>query len=252
MDVYQKNSLTLGDCLTVLPQIPDASFDAIIADLPYGTTAAAWDATIPLDLLWKEYDRLLKPHGSTILFAAQPFTSTLICSNISNFKYCWYWTKEKGTGFLNSKSQPLRTTEEICVFANSSKITYNPQMTPLEKPYTHSLPNKQSTLNGSGVKSIDRPDEKREYKTYTHACPKNSLHFPRDKANKSLVPTQKPLALLEYIIRTHTNENDHILDNTMGSGTTCLAAQKLGRFYTGIEKNERHFEIAKKRLHPKN
>ena len=242
MEIYN------GDCLQVMPtSLEPNSIDAIIADLPYGTTKCKWDSIIPLELLWNEYKRLLKDNGVVILFSGQPFTTTLISSNIKMFKYCWYWEKEKGTGFLNAKKQPLRVIEEICVFSNAQGV-YNPQMTLLDKPYRHTLPINQSDTVSNGIKSIDDRKPEREYVTYTHAFPKNVLKFTRDKANKSLVPTQKPLALIEYLIETYTNANDTVLDNVMGSGTTGVACQKLNRFFIGIEKNTTHFEIAKSRI----
>ena len=219
-----------------------SSIDCIIADLPYGITQAKWDCELPLESLWAEYKRLAKKNCPIVLFSAQPFTSKLISSNFKMFKYCWYWEKEKGTGFLNAKHQPLRCIEEICVFYTQEK--YHPQMIPLEKPYRHKLPtNASETIND--VASFENPVV---YKEYTHAYPKNILKYPRDNSNKGIHSTQKPLALLEYLVKTYTNDGDCVLDNTMGSGTTCLAAKNLGRKYIGIEIDEKMFNVANQRI----
>ncbi len=234
-----------GDCLEILPTLESNSVDAIITDLPYGTTNCKWDSAIPLSPLWEQYERIIKDDKPIVLFSAQPFTTTLITSNVRKFKYCWYWVKEKGTGFLNAKKQPMRVVEEICVFYDKLH-TYNPQMIPLEKPYKHTLPIKKSDINKGGIKSMAK--EEREYVTYTHTFPKNTLFYPRDKANKGLVPTQKPVGLLEYLVKTYTNENDVVLDSCMGSGTTGIACLNLNRRFVGIELDKEHFAIAKDRL----
>lgn len=232
--------LLLGDCLQLMQTLPDKSVDCVIADLPYGITQAKWDSEIDLEALWAQYKRLSK--GPVILFGSQPFTSKLISSNMDWFKYCWYWEKEKGTGFLNAKKQPLRCIEEICVFYLANK--YNPQMILLDKPYKHKLPTSASeTVNG--VASFG---SKKEYKEYTHSYPKNILRYPRDNSNKGVHSTQKPLALMEYLVRTYTNEGNVILDNVMGSGTTCLAAKNLNRDYIGIELDPEMFAIAESRI----
>ena len=229
-----------------MDHLDEHSVNAIITDLPYGTTYAPWDAVIPFEPLWRAYRRVLKNDGVVLLFGSQPFTSMVIASNIQMYKYCWYWVKEKGSNFLSAKQQPMRVVEEICVF-HEKKHTYNPQMVPLEKPYRHTLPIKKSDIN-KVVKSTSSNDGKRQYKEYTHAYPKNTLYFPRDKANKSLVPTQKPIKLLEYLVKTYTNEGDLVLDSAMGSGTTCLACKNLSRNYIGMEIDPKHYQIALERL----
>ncbi len=237
------NALHLGDCLDVMPQIADKSVDAVIADLPYGITKAKWDCEIPLDCLWREYKRIAKPDAPFVLFGSQPFTSKLICSNLPWFRYCWYWEKEKGTGFLNAKKQPLRCIEDICVFyKNSGK--YTPQMVPLETPYRHKLP----TIATELTNSVASFEEEIQYKEYTHAYPKNLLKYPRDNSNKGRHSTQKPLKLMEYLIKTYTEEGDTILDNVMGSGTTGIAAKKLNRQFIGIEIEEKCYEMAVKAI----
>ena len=190
------DKLLHGDCFEMMANLPNESIDCILADLPFGITQAKWDCELPLDKLWTEYKRLAKPHCPIVLFASQPFTSKLITSNLEMFKYCWYWEKEKGTGFLNAKHQPLRCVEEICVFYTKGK--YNPQMVPLEKPYRHKLP----TLASETINSVASFDAEIVYKEYTHSYPKNLLKFSRDNANKGVHSTQKPLDLLEYLVST--------------------------------------------------
>lgn len=236
------NQLILGDCLEIMPKMPDKCVDCVIADLPYGITKAKWDCELPLDKLWPEYRRLCR--GPILLFASQPFTAKLISSNIEWFKYCWYWEKEKGTGFLNAQRQPLRCIEEICVFYDQGTNKYNPQMIPLEKPYRHKMPTKPSET----IDVVKSFNEGLQYKEYTHSYPKNLLKYPRDNSNQGVHSTQKPVALMEYLIMTHTDAEDIILDNTMGSGTTCVAAKKLGRGYIGIEIDPLMFEVARKRV----
>jgi site-specific DNA-methyltransferase (adenine-specific) len=214
--------------------------------LPYGTTFCDWDAVIPFENLWIQYNRVLKPAGSVLLFSCQPFTTQVISSNLKDFRYCWYWTREKGTGFLNARRQPLRVVEEVCVFYRKA-TPYHPIMVPLEKPYRHTLPRKNSATLNVAPASTTR-DGEREYKDYTHRYPTNLLHFPRDRGGKSLVPTQKPLALLEYMVQTFTQPGDVVLDNTMGSGTCGVACRKLDRRFIGIEKNPDHYAIARDRI----
>jgi site-specific DNA-methyltransferase (adenine-specific) len=231
------------DCLRSLPNLPEKQVDLILADLPYGITQAKWDCEIPLDKLWPLYERVAKPTAAIVLFASQPFTSKLILSKLEWFKYCWYWEKEKGTGFLNAKHQPLRCVEEICVFYQKS-ATYNPQMVELEKPRKRNLP----TSSTETVGEVASFGKEIEYKIYTHAYPKNLLRFGRDKGNKGVHSTQKPLALIEYLVKTHSNEGDLVLDNVMGSGTTGVACKNLGREFIGIEIDPPMFEIAKQRI----
>lgn len=219
------------------------SVDLVLADLPYGITSADWDCEIPLDKLWQEYKRVGKSNTAYVLFSSQPFTSKLIVSNPKWFRYCWYWEKEKGTGFLNVKRQPLRCIEEICVFYKKQP-TYNPQMIPLEKPYVHKLPTSASET----VNDVASFGSNLEYRTYTHAHPKNLLRFARDKSNRGVHSTQKPLALIEYLLETHSKPGDVVLDNVMGSGTTGLACKKLGRQFIGMEIDEKMYKIAEERI----
>jgi len=238
------STLVNADCFDVFPFIDDKSIDAIICDLPFGTTQNKWDSILPLDLLWEQYKRVLKPNGVVLLFGAEPFSSYLRISNIKDFKYDWYWEKDKGTNFGSSRKQPLKKIETISVFYNKQPY-YDCNGDKLDKPYTHTLPINKSGNYGS-FSSMDKTE--REYVTYTHKTKNNLIYFARDNANKGEHPTQKPLALLEMLINTYTNENDIVLDNCMGSNTTGLACQRLNRQFIGIEKEKAYYDISVKRL----
>lgn len=224
----------LGDCLEEMKKIPDGSVDMVMCDLPYGTTQNKWDSVIDLSRLWTEYKRLCT--GAIVLTAAQPFTSALVMSNLKDFKYQWVWQKEAGTGLLNAKKQPLRDHEDVAVFY-SSQPTYNPQMT-VGKPYRCKKGSETNNYNPSGT-VITVNDGTR--------CPKTVLQFARDR-NK-LHPTQKPVALMEYLIKTYTNEGMTVLDNCAGSGTTGVACVNTGRNFIGIERDEAYFKIASDRIY---
>lgn len=228
-----KIDLWQGDCLELMKQIPDKSVDMILCDLPYGTTQNKWDTVIPLESLWRQYRRICK--GAVVLTSAQPFTSVLILSNISEFKYQWVWRKPQGTGHLNAKKQPMRNHEDVNIFY-SSQPTYNPQMTP-GKPYVCKS-GRASENWGSQVSVVtENIGERYPLTVQEFATDKTKLH-----------PTQKPVALMEYLIRTYTNEGMTILDNCMGSGTTGVACVNTNRNFIGIEKDEKYFEIAKNRI----
>jgi len=241
MTIYHQTDLiTLyqGDCLEVMPQLEARSFDCILADLPYGTTACKWDSVIPFEPLWDQYKRLIKPNGAIVLFGSQPFTSILITSNLQWFKYCWVWEKTIASNFLSLKIQPGKKHEDIAVFYQKQP-TYNFQKTPGE-PY------------------IDKPRNRLHNVIRDHSIPKLGIEnsgdrFPSSVQKFSSVvagchPTQKPIALLEYLIRTYTNEGDMILDNTAGSGTTLVAARNTNRRAVGIEMDEGYCRIAAGRL----
>ena len=232
--------LIRGDCLVEMQKIADNSIDCIICDLPYGTTQCKWDSIIDLDLLWKEYKRVIKYNGAIVLFAAQPFTSALVMSNPKMFKYDWVWQKPKGTGHLNAKKQPMRDKEDVLVFYKK-QCNYNPQMTEGE-PYKEKSGWKGTEgYEGYGVdKRIGNDNKGVRY-------PKQVQQF-NVVERGTLHPTQKPIELLEYLVKTYTNENDTILDNTMGSGTTGVAAKNLNRNFIGIELDDKYFEIAEKRI----
>lgn len=233
-------SLHLGDCLEVMRTIPDASVDMILCDLPYGTTQNKWDAVIPFDGLWKEYQRVCRDDSAIVLTAAQPFTSALVMSNPSLFKYDWTWKKEKGTGHLNAKKMPMRDKEDVLVFYKNQPV-YNPQFGKGE-PYDGSarVGKKQQTDNYGKYAAVREDNDGKRY-------PKQVLEFPM-VGRGGLHPTQKPVALMEYLIRTYTNEDEVVLDNTMGSGTTGVACMRSGRKFIGIERDPDYFQIATDRI----
>jgi site-specific DNA-methyltransferase (adenine-specific) len=234
--------LLQGDCIEVMGTFSGGSVDVIIADLPYGLTQAKWDSEIDLDDLWRCYKHVAKPTTPFILFASQPFTSKLIASNLRWFKYCWYWKKEKGNGFLNAKRQPLRSVEEICVFYQK-QCPYYPQMIPLDQPKVEYLSTVTSEQFGTVKTHSTKPVKKVHHAHY----PTTLLEFNRDKKNR-IHSTQKPLALIEYLVKTYSKEGDVILDNVMGSGTTGVACKNLGRSFVGIELDAEMFELAKDRI----
>lgn len=230
-------ALHCGDCLEVLPTLAAGSVDAVIADPPYGTTACKWDSVIPLEPMWRELKRVIKPRGAVVLFAAQPFTSALVMSNAAWFKYCWTWDKKTGKGHLVAKIRPMQQTEDIAVFGRG-RITYNPICTP-QKPRRLKEYSRTEIMGGTC-----NPD-------YEHMTdflyPKTLLHFPWSPT-ESLHPTQKPVDLLRYLIRTYTNAGETVLDFTMGSGTTGVAAIQEGRRFIGVELDAGYFDIARKRI----
>lgn len=216
--------------------------DAIITDLPYGTTACEWDTVIPFAPMWKEIKRLLKKRGAFVTTASQPFTSALVMSNADWFKYCWYWRKEQGTGFARAKVEPMQVIEEVAVFGGSG-ILYIPQMKDRQKPVKfYSSFRKDS-------KSSPMQNREKYVRVSNTAYPVSVIDFQRDRKTgiRGLHPTQKPVALYEYLIRTYTNPGDTVLDFVMGSGTTGVAAINTGRNFIGIEKEPKYFDIAKRR-----
>ena len=233
------NEPIYNDCFNIFPQIESGSVDMILCDLPYGTTQCKWDSVLPLDKLWKEYNRIIKKNGAIVLFSSQPFTSILINSNIKNFKYTWVWEKSKATNYLNAKKQPLRASEDICVFYQKQP-TYNPQMTE-GKPYNKGTALRETEVYGSQVAVEVKSDGAR--------YPRNVIYFKTAESEGKVVhPTQKPLALLEYLIQTYSNEGETILDNTAGSFSTAVAATKLNRNWIGIEQEEEYCKIGLERL----
>ena len=239
-DVPKINTITCGDCLEVMQSIPDKSVDMVLCDLPYGTTACKWDTIIPFEPLWKEYKRVIKDNGAIVLTASQPFTSALVMSNVKMFKCEWIWEKESGTGFLNAKKYPLKNTENILVFFKKIH-KYNPQMIAC-KPHKGKYSEKNLRTEVYGNAKIIEPVMKKYYQKY----PVTGLKFKRDKNN--LHPTQKPVALFEYLIRTYTNEGDTVLDNCIGSGTTAIACINTGRNFIGIEKDKEYYKKAEDRI----
>ena len=233
-----------GDCLELMKTIPNKSIDAIICDLPYGTTACKWDSVIPFEPLWAQYKRIIKDNGAIVLTAAQPFTSALVMSNPKWFKYDWVWKKPKGTSHLNAKKMPLRDKEDILVFYKN-QCTYNPQ-------FSNGLPYK----NKAGKDHSKNNSMTESYGNYTNFRYDNvGKRYPKQVLEFGVVergtqhPTQKPVALMEYLVKTYTNQGDTVLDNCMGSGTTGIACKNLGRNFIGIEQDANYFEIASKRIY---
>ena len=228
--------LRYGDCLNIMKNIPDKSIDMILCDLPYGTTNCNWDTLISFDELWKQYERIIKDTGAIVLFGKQPFTSKLISSNIKNFKYNLIWKKDNHDNPLMAKKRFLNITEDICIFYKK-QCCYNPQgIIRVDK----------ITKQGRGESLSQKNKRYTEYvQAYTN-YPKNILEFKRDLPN--IHPTQKPVALLEYLIKTYTNENDVVLDNCMGSGSTGVACVNTNRNFIGIELDKKYYEIAKERI----
>lgn len=226
------------DCLEILPTLADNSVDMLCVDLPYGTTACKWDSIIPLDKLWKEYNRICKIDAAMVFTASQPFTTILASSNIENLRYEWIWEKPQGTNPMNAKIMPLKSHENILVFYRS-KPTYNPQMW-YSTPYSgfSSSTSKIGEVYGNQQsKHRDNPNGSRYPKTVL-----------KHKQEKGLHPTQKPVSLMEYLIKTYTNEGETVLDNCMGSGTTGIACKNLNRKFIGIEKDDKYFKISQERL----
>ena len=235
--------LRQGDCLEVMKDIPNGSVDMILCDLPYGTTKCSWDITIPFDKLWEQYNRIIKDDGAVVLFGNEPFSSTLRMSNIKDYKYDWYWEKERLTNIAQVKKRAGKTVETISVFYKK-QCTYNPQMT----VYT-GAPRTNKVKNGKLGKLVDDAEKKvYEYHDNGLRYPTQVLKFQRDCLKSNLHPTQKPVALLEYLIKTYTNDGELILDSCMGSGTTGVACLNTNRNFIGIELDENYFNIAQTRI----
>jgi len=229
--------LMKGDCLERMKDIENGSVDAIITDPPYGTTACKWDSIIPLEPMWDHLKRIIKPNGAIVLFGSEPFSSALRISNIKNYKYDWIWNKPKGSGFLNAKKRPLRHYETISIFSYGTPIYYPQGL--IQGVFNNSRPalEKKPTLYGK-----QRQHKESKFTNY----PKDIIKY--SKPHKPVHPTQKPVALMEYLIKTYTNEDETVLDFTMGSGTTGVACKNLNRSFIGIEMDDKYFEIAKKRI----
>ena len=230
-----------GDCLEVMKGIEDKSIDMILADLPYGTTACKWDTIIPFEPLWEQYKRIIKDNGAIVLTASQPFTSALVMSNVKYFRYNLIWNKRKSSSALHAKIQPLRIHEDIVIFSKN-KTVYNPQMVQ-GKPRVDKE-NKISNGEAFGNNTVTRKYENKEGLYY----PKSILDISNADQTNKVHPTQKPVALFEYLIKTYTNENDLVLDNTAGSGTTGVACQNTNRKFILIEQDEKYCEVIKERV----
>lgn len=231
--------LMLGDCLERMKEIEAGTVDLILADLPYGTTQCAWDEVIPMAALWEQYLRVAKPEAAIVLTAAQPFTSMLVMSRPDLFRYEWIWEKGNATGFLNAKKQPMRAHESALVFYRKQP-TYNPQMTAGHERKTASRKTVNSECYGKAI-SLTNYDSTERY-------PRSVQFFSSDKQSGNYHPTQKPVALMEYLIRTYAAPGMTVLDNAMGSGTTGVAALRCGCAFIGIELDPSHFETASARI----
>ena len=240
--------LRKGDCLELMKDIPDKSIDAIICDLPYGTTACKWDTIIPFEPLWEQYKRIIKPNGAIVLFGSQPFTSALVMSNPKMFKYEWIWEKAVGSNFAALKYQPMKEHESVLVF---SKGTHNYYPIKEERKGSgkerikhkyNALESKTGEANG-GLLNTERTGNYGELRN-----PSSVQYFNNREGCRGLHPTQKPVALIEYLIKTYTNEGETVLDNTMGSGTTGVACVNTNRNFIGMELDDKYFEIAKARI----
>tara|TARA_Y100000593_G_C4289610_1_gene327532 strand:+ start:544 stop:1296 length:753 start_codon:yes stop_codon:yes gene_type:complete len=235
-----------GDCLEVMKSIPEKSIDAIITDPPYGTTACKWDSVIPFDLMWEQLNRIIKDNGAIVLFGSEPFSSALRMSNIKNYKYDWIWIKTQATGFLNAKKMPLKQCEIISVFYNKLP-TYNPQLKNKKPENIRKLYKNTKFKESENYGKYKRSDDFRIIpidKTY----PTNVLNFKNSNIKKKIHPTQKPVKLMGYLIKTYTNEFETVLDFTMGSGTTGVACCNLNRDFIGIELDKHYFKIAEQRI----
>jgi site-specific DNA-methyltransferase (adenine-specific) len=245
------NTVQNIDCLIGMQAIPDKSVDMILCDLPYGTTACKWDVIIPFKELCEQYERIIKDNGIIALFSGEPFTSKLICSNIDNFKYRITWDKMQGSGFLNSKKRPLTQCEDICIFSKVKlgQSTYNPQLKNkgLHKirPHGNRKPCDVTTYGKHNSKLSDDYDNTKSHPT--DLISESSKQAECNSINR-MHPTQKPVALFEYLIKTYTNEGETVLDNCMGSGTTAIACINTGRNYIGFEKEEKYYNIIQDRI----
>ena len=227
------------DCLDGMKLIPDKSIDMILCDLPYGTTKCKWDTVIPFEPLWEQYERIIKDNGVIALTASQPFTTKLINSNINLFKYEWIWEKSKATGFALCNKRPMKAHENVCIFYKKQP-TYNPQKTE-GKPYKQRLGTQESKEFSTGTKRNDNTTGLR--------YPRSVVYFKTaESEGKQVHPTQKPLALFEYLINTYTNEGELVLDNCMGSGTTAIACLNTNRNYIGFELDEKYYKMAVDRI----
>lgn len=232
-----------ADCLEKMKDIPDKSIDMILCDLPYGTTACKWDTIIPFEPLWEQYNRIIKDNGAICLFSDEPFTSQLVSSNIKNFRYKWIWNKTRGSNFQNARFMPMKCHEEICVFYKKKPI-YNPQFW-YSTPYKTTQRNRKKKIEGlsdGSVANVCTATISEDGKRY----PLSILIYARD--GNRIHPTQKPVSLLEYLIKTYTNENELVLDNCMGSGSTGVACVNTNRNFIGIELDKNYFDIAKQRI----
>ena len=250
--INQSISLFCGDCLDVMKSIPNNSIDMVLCDLPYGTINCSWDSQIPLEPLWEQWLRVLSPQSSVLLFGSEPFSTKLRMSNLSQFKYDWIWHKNRPTGFVHAKNKPLKDFEIISVFSpypmghksllGDRRMRYNPQGLDVYGKMRKSSKSKFGNIDGK--RKSHKAEVVHEFTNY----PRMVLSFGKDTCKNNLHPTQKPVSLCEYLIKTYTNKNATILDNAMGSGTSGIACLNTDRKFIGIELQEDYFNIAKERI----
>ena len=241
------NKIVLGDCLDIMGNIADKSVDMILCDLPYGTTACKWDVIIPFDKLWEQYNRIIKDNGAIVLTASQPFTSALIMSNIKMFKYEWIWIKNTQTGMITAGKIPMKKHENVLLFCKATPIFNEQRLLGSFISQNHSKKNYSYKNNPSSLYNVDG-NKKFKWSEFIHA---NSILLCNSVGNRDknkLHSTQKPVALMEYFINTYTNENEIVLDNCIGSGTTAIAAIRTGRQFIGIEKDPEYHRLATERV----
>ena len=237
------NQVVNMDCFNLFPLLPDKSIDMILCDLPYGTTACKWDTIIPFEPLWEQYKRIIKDNGAIVLTASQPFTSALVMSNIKMFKYEWVWEKSKATGYLNCKKRPMVAHENILIFGKG-KLKYNPQKT-AGRPYNKGKAHRPTGVYGKQIPVLVKNDVGARF-------PRTVQYFITAESEGKFHPTQKPVALFEYLIKTYTNEEDLVLDNCAGSFTTSVACNNLKRRWVCIEKEEEYCRVGENRLRQQN
>jgi len=234
--MLETNKIYKGDCLDVMKDIDDGSIDLILADPPYGTVSCHWDTVIPFVPMWEHLKRIIKPNGAIVMTASQPFTTALISSNMEMFKYCWVWNKKKGGNIMSLKWQPYKVHEDVVVFCDGA-VNYYPIKTPQNKRTGKTY----SDGEANGIKNYG------DVRTYTDKHPKSIIEISNANQRGKVHPTQKPVQLMEYLIKTYTNEGETVLDFAAGSGTTGIAAINTNRNFILIEKDEKYYEIAKKR-----
>ena len=238
--------LLQGDCLELMATIPSGSVDMVMCDLPYGTTQNKWDSVIPFEPLWAAYKRICKPNAAIVLTASQPFTSALGASNLPAMRYCWYWRKSRATGHLNAKLRPMKDVEDVLVFY-FQQPTFNPQgLVHSPKKVRNSASHIARGISSDPCATVTGGITAQEYEQTHTNYPRQVLDFPSE--GSTVHPTQKPVALMEYLIKTYTNEGETVLDNTMGSGTTGVACANTGRRFIGIERDPAYFQIASDRI----
>lgn len=249
MESLKQINLKKGDCLELMKKIPDGSVDLVLTDPPYGTTACKWDSVIPFEPMWEQLNRIIKPNGAICLFGSEPFSSALRMSNIKHFKYDWYWNKSKSGNFMNANKQPHKKVEVISVFYKKQP-TYNPQKIKnpkgIEKRMLTENKSRQKMVFVGQVSTSKEITQAGKYYEADKLLPSCVIKF--NNENKPIHPTQKPVALLEYLIRTYTNESETVLDFTMGSGSTGVACVNTNRNFIGIELDDHYFSVAKERI----